>query len=131
MLCDTQHDFRTILFGILIKVRRFHNRLQCETFSIVSSNTQHIRATFTLNPEIEIMFSIMKARPRKRTLKRTFVLLRDNDSLRVPSTSDLKHLTDSGRVKELVFANTATSRHVTEIILHNFPALLTNGNISR
>lgn len=75
--------------------------------------------------------SIMSARPRKRTLKRTFVLLRHDDSLRVPSSRELKQLTDSGRVKELVFTNTATSRHVMDIITNNFPALLTNANISR
>ena len=73
----------------------------------------------------------MSTTPRKQTLKRTFVLLRQDDSLRVPSTSKLKQLTDSGRVKELVFTNTATSGHVMEIIANNFPALLTNGNISR
>ena len=64
-------------------------------------------------------------------MKRTFVLLREDDPLLVPSTNKLKHLSDSGRVKELVFTYTATSRHVIEIIVNNFPALLTNGNISR
>ena len=74
---------------------------------------------------------MMSTRPRKRTLKRTFVLLRQDDSLRVPSTSELKQLTASERVKELVFTNAATSRHVMEIIANNFPALLTKSNISR
>ena len=57
--------------------------------------------------------------------------MREDDPIRVPSTNKLKHLTNSGRVKELVFTNTAMSRHVIEIIVNNFPVLLTNGNISR
>ena len=78
-----------------------------------------------------IIFSKMLARPRQRTLKRTFVLLREDEPLHVTSTNKLKHLSDSGRVKELVFTYTVTSRHVIVIIVNNFPALLTNGNISR
>ena len=134
MLCDTQYNFRTFLF------KHFHKGPPLLQYIAMSdflcclfkhlAHSCHVCCKSEKSRE-DIIFSMMSARPRKRTLKRTFVLLRQDDSLRVPSTSELKQLTASERVKELVFTNAATSRHVMEIIANNFPALLTNSNISR
>ena len=64
-------------------------------------------------------------------LKRTFILLREDDHLRAPKPNTLKNLKDSGRVKDLDFSNNATSQHVREIIQNNFSTFLSNDNISR
>ena len=68
---------------------------------------------------------------RSRQLKRTFVLLRQDDSLRTPRASTLNILEQSGSVKEIQFLNNATSAHIAELLLNAFPNFLDNYNLPR
>lgn len=70
-------------------------------------------------------------RPRARNVKRTVVLLRNNDELRVPGKQKLKNLQDSGRIKEIDFSNNATSEHIGEILLNSFANFLTQADLRR
>ena len=70
-------------------------------------------------------------RQRSRNVKRTVVLLRDDDELRVPERQRLKNLQDSDRIKEIEFSNNATSQHISEILLNSFANFLTQADLPR
>ena len=70
-------------------------------------------------------------RPRSRNVKRTFVLLREDDRTRVPNSSTVRSLEQSGRVKELEFTNNATSEHISELLVNAFGNFLNNSNLNR
>lgn len=70
-------------------------------------------------------------RGRARNLKRTFVVLREDDELRVPGKQKLKNLRDSGREKEIEFANNATTAHIAETLKNSFPTILRNVDLAR
>lgn len=69
--------------------------------------------------------------PRTRNLKRTFVLLRKDDELKVPGNQKLKILEDSGRVKVIEFANNATTEHIGETLKNSFPDILRDVDLAR
>lgn len=68
---------------------------------------------------------------RSRNIKRTFVLLRNEDELRVPRASTLKILNDSGRVKDVEFSNNATSQHICELLSNSFLSVLSRGEFAK
>ena len=74
------------------------------------------------------IMSNMNANSKKQTrphnIKRTFVLLRNDDELLVPRTSTLKNLCDSGRLRDIEFSNNATSHHISEILSNSFSNIL-------
>lgn len=72
-----------------------------------------------------------KKKTRSRNIKRNFVLLRNDDELRVPRTSTLKNLCDSGRVRDIEFSNNATSHHIGEILSNSFPNFLSREEFAR
>lgn len=71
------------------------------------------------------------SRRRARNVKRTVVLLRNDDDLRVPEKQKLKTLQDSGRIKEIEFCNNATSESIGEILLNSFSNFLTPAELPR
>ena len=71
------------------------------------------------------------SRRRARNLKRTVVLLRNDDDLRVPEKQKLKTLQDSGRIKEIEFSNNATSQSIDEILVNSFSNFLTPAELPR
>ena len=70
-------------------------------------------------------------RPRSRNVKRTFVLLREDDITRVPNSATIRSLEQSGRVKELEFTNNASSEHISELLMNAFGNFLNNSNLNR
>lgn len=70
-------------------------------------------------------------RQRSRNVKRTIVLLSDDDELRVPERQRLKNLQDSGRIKEIEFSNNATSQHIGEILVNLLANFLTQADLPR
>ena len=68
---------------------------------------------------------------RARNLKRTAVLLRWIDPLRVPQARTFDVLERSGRVKEIVFPNNATNEHMKEVLVHAFRSQLEAEDFSR
>ena len=68
---------------------------------------------------------------RARTMKRTFILLRWADQLRVPRVADFASLESGGRVKEITFNNNSTIAHIADMLKHNFHQLNTDEEISR
>ena len=68
---------------------------------------------------------------RARTMKRTFILLRWADRLRVPRAADFASLESGGRVKEITFNNNSTMVHIVDMLKHNFHQLNTDEEISR
>lgn len=71
------------------------------------------------------------SRRRARNVKRTVVLLRNDDDLRVPEKQKLKTLQDSGRIKEIEFSNNATSESIGEILMNSFSNFLTPAELPR
>ena len=71
------------------------------------------------------------SRRRARNVKRTVVLLRNGDDLRVPEKQKLKTLQDSGRIKEIEFSNNATSESIGEILMNSFSNFLTPAELPR
>lgn len=68
---------------------------------------------------------------QSRNIKRTFVLLRNDDELRVPRASTLKILNDSGRVKDMDFSNNATSHHICELLSNSFVSIISRGEFEK
>ena len=68
---------------------------------------------------------------RARTMKRTFILLRWADQLRVPRAADFASLEWSGCVKEITFNNNSTIAHIADMLKHNFHQLNKDEEISR
>ena len=68
---------------------------------------------------------------RARTMKRTFILLRWADRLRVPRAADFASLESGGRVKEITFSNNSTIGHIADMLKLNFHQLNTDEEISR
>ena len=71
------------------------------------------------------------ANSRSRSITRKFILLRCVDPLRVPSARNIEALERSGRVKEIIFSNNATTAAITELLLHAFGQLLSAGDFLR
>ena len=68
---------------------------------------------------------------RSRNIKRTFVLLRNDDELRVPQASAVKILNDSDRVKDMEFSNNATSHHICQLLSNSFVSILSRGEFGK
>lgn len=66
---------------------------------------------------------------RTRSVKRTFVLLRFE--LRVPTAAQLTALENAGRVKQIEFANNATSGNISDVLLHHFQGHLRRNDLAR
>ena len=60
---------------------------------------------------------------RMRSVSRTFVLLRDEDPLRVPTPVTRRMLEDAGRIREVQFANNCTNQHLEELLANSFHQL--------
>lgn len=60
---------------------------------------------------------------RMRLVARTFVLLRDEDLLRVPTAAVRRTLEDAGRVREVQFANNCTNQYMQELLANRFQQL--------
>ena len=72
-----------------------------------------------------------KKQTRSRNIKRTFVLLQNDDELRVPRTSTLKNLCDRGPVRDIEFSNNATSHNIGEILSVSFSNILSREEFGR
>ena len=64
-------------------------------------------------------------------MKRTFILPRWADQLRVPRAADFASLESGGRVKEITFMNDSTNAHIADMLKHNSHQLKTDEEISR
>ena len=68
---------------------------------------------------------------RSRSVKRTFVLLRFCDFLRVPRSNVVRALESSGRIKEIEFNNNSTSAAIEDTLLNNFRDHLRREDLNR
>ena len=73
-------------------------------------------------------------RPRSRNVKRTFVLLREDDITRVPNSNSatirsLEHAKWQSQGVE--FTNNASREHISELLMNAFGNFLNNSNLNR
>lgn len=68
---------------------------------------------------------------RTRSMKRTFVLLRFCDSLRVPRPNIARTIESSGRSIDLEFANNATTATIQDMLVHKLQPHLNRADASR
>ena len=68
---------------------------------------------------------------RSRTMKRTFIFLRSDDTLEVPKATELHALESSGRIKEIEFTNNSTSQAIGEMLVNSFSNKLRASDLPR
>ena len=68
---------------------------------------------------------------RSRSMKRSFILLRYCDQLKVPRPNIQRVLESSGRVTQLEFPNNSSTANLQEIVLNGFRQHLNSREASR